>query len=482
MSIVPINIGSASNDGNGQDLRSGGQVINANFAELDQRTTAAQSAADAAQAKADAAIPTVALGESVPQLINGTVPASQLPSFVDDVLEFPTLADFPATGDTGKIYIAVNDGDSPSNPTRQYRWSGSAFVLIPSSPGSTDQVPEGSINQYFTQPRVRSTTLPGLDVLINSAIVATDTVLIALGKLQAQVTSKFSNPMTTIGDIIIGMASGVAQRLSIGSAGQVLTVSGGAPVWANPKDSLSPLSSSEISVTGAATLTAGRAHVCSAGNYTVTLPAAASSSNTFLSIRVAGGNGVITIKGNGSDTIDGKNTRQSWAYESCALFCDGSAWTKVAGKSIPMTCEMYPATEQVVAHNTVVKVPLNLAVLDNTSQMADAATNYRINIKRSAIYHIHAVICYQPGTQVMSMSQCRIHVNGTLAALGADIAFLDVPAAKAFYLQQVVELSLNAGDYVELYTFQQSASSVSRNLYVNNISYCYLSVYEKVDW
>lgn len=204
MSIDPINIGGAANDGNGQSLRSGGQVINANFAELDTRTTAAQAkaeqgvadagtaqaAAEAAQAKADAAIPGSAAGTSVAQLVNGVVPALQLPSYVDDVLEFSTLANFPATGETGKIYIAINDGDSPSNPTRQYRWSGTAYVMIPSSPGSTDQVPEGATNLYHTAARVRATLLTGLGSLVNSAIQATDSLLQAFAKLQGQINGK----------------------------------------------------------------------------------------------------------------------------------------------------------------------------------------------------------------------------------------------------------------------------------------------------
>lgn len=204
MSIDPINIGGAANDGNGQTLRSGGAVINANFAELDTRTTAAQAkaeqgvadagtaqaAAEAAQAKADAAIPGSAAGTSVAQLVNGVVPALQLPSYVDDVLEFPTLANFPATGETGKIYIAINDGDSPSNPTRQYRWSGTAYVMIPSSPGSTDQVAEGTTNLYHTADRVRATLLTGLGSLVNSAIQATDSLLQAFAKLQGQINGK----------------------------------------------------------------------------------------------------------------------------------------------------------------------------------------------------------------------------------------------------------------------------------------------------
>lgn len=47
-----------------------------------------------------------------------------------------------------------------------------------------------------------------------------------------------SNPMTTAGDIIKGGASGAAARLGIGSSGQVLTVSGGAPVWSTPSDDI----------------------------------------------------------------------------------------------------------------------------------------------------------------------------------------------------------------------------------------------------
>lgn len=62
----------------------------------------------------------------------GKVPAAQLPSFVDDVLEgYYYNSKFykedthttEITGETGKIYV-----DLPTNKT--YRWSGSAFVII----------------------------------------------------------------------------------------------------------------------------------------------------------------------------------------------------------------------------------------------------------------------------------------------------------------------------------------------------------------
>jgi hypothetical protein len=54
---------------------------------------------------------------------NGKVPSAQLPSFVDDVLEYANLAAFPTTGESGKIYIT-------QDTNKTYRWSGSAYVVI----------------------------------------------------------------------------------------------------------------------------------------------------------------------------------------------------------------------------------------------------------------------------------------------------------------------------------------------------------------
>ena len=80
---------------------------------------------------------------------SGLIPSALLPGFVDDVLEFANVAAFPATGETGKLYISLATN-------RQYRWSGSVYVEINPSPGSTDGVPEGSVNLYFTTARGQS--------------------------------------------------------------------------------------------------------------------------------------------------------------------------------------------------------------------------------------------------------------------------------------------------------------------------------------
>jgi hypothetical protein len=56
-------------------------------------------------------------------LVGGKVPAAQLPSFVDDVLEYDSVSAFPATGEAGRIFVAKD-----TNLT--YRWSGTQYVEI----------------------------------------------------------------------------------------------------------------------------------------------------------------------------------------------------------------------------------------------------------------------------------------------------------------------------------------------------------------
>ena len=52
--------------------------------------------------------------------------SSQLPSYVDDVLEYANFAALPTTGESGKIYVTID-----TNKT--YRWSGTAYTAISSS-------------------------------------------------------------------------------------------------------------------------------------------------------------------------------------------------------------------------------------------------------------------------------------------------------------------------------------------------------------
>lgn len=57
---------------------------------------------------------------------NGKVLTSQLPSFVDDVIEAENFTVLPTEGETGKIYVTLDNN-------KTYRWSGSAYVEISAS-------------------------------------------------------------------------------------------------------------------------------------------------------------------------------------------------------------------------------------------------------------------------------------------------------------------------------------------------------------
>ena len=59
-------------------------------------------------------------------LVDGKVPASQLPSYVDDVIEVANLTSLPAEGETSKIYITLDNNYT-------YRWSGSTYINISAS-------------------------------------------------------------------------------------------------------------------------------------------------------------------------------------------------------------------------------------------------------------------------------------------------------------------------------------------------------------
>ena len=80
---------------------------------------------------------------------SGKVPSAQLPSYVDDVLEYANLAAFPVTGSSGIIYVT-------QDTNKTYRWTGSAYVEISPSPGTTDSLTEGSTNLYYTNARARA--------------------------------------------------------------------------------------------------------------------------------------------------------------------------------------------------------------------------------------------------------------------------------------------------------------------------------------
>ena len=181
------------------------------YKELTRISGVASDALVLAESKADKATTLAGYGitdaatkidlASKADLVDGKVPAAQLPSFVDDVLEYDAMSSFPATGEDGKIYI-----DKETNKT--YRWSGTQYV---------------EISQSLALGETESTAYPG-----NKGKAATETAEAAYGVANSTAraivthTENKSNPHAVtaaqVGAVpLVEDASGEKTAVTIGS-------------------------------------------------------------------------------------------------------------------------------------------------------------------------------------------------------------------------------------------------------------------------
>lgn len=130
-----VDPGTATEVGQAADAKKTQEELNRILAKLaekaDSATTLAGYGITDAATKAELA--------AKADLVGGKVPAAQLPSYVDDVLEYDAMSAFPATGESGKIYVA-------KDTNLVYRWSGTQYVEISPSPVLDATVTETSSN------------------------------------------------------------------------------------------------------------------------------------------------------------------------------------------------------------------------------------------------------------------------------------------------------------------------------------------------
>jgi hypothetical protein len=108
----------------------------------------------------------------------------------DDALQTITIASQgnvqSVNTKTGAVVLTTTDISEGTNLYYTQARFNSAFTAK-----STSDLSEGT-NEYFTAARVRAVVLTGLSLATNTVISATDTVLSAFGKLQAQITANLS--------------------------------------------------------------------------------------------------------------------------------------------------------------------------------------------------------------------------------------------------------------------------------------------------
>lgn len=224
---------------------------------------------------------------------SGKVPSAQLPGYVDDVEEYDDLASFPAEGMAGKLYVAKDSN-------KVYRWSGSLYIEISASPGSTDAVPEGSTNLYYTNARA-SAAAP-----VQSVAGKTGAVTLAKGDVglsNVDNTSDMNKPVST------AMATALAGKqasLGTGTTSQYLR---GDLTWA-----AIPKAAKVLTVGVDANTIAGCIALCTSptatNNYVIEIPPGSYTEDLAIPGNVhlkglANPNDSLSVKITGQHTIQG---------------------------------------------------------------------------------------------------------------------------------------------------------------------------------
>lgn len=137
-------------------------------------------------------------------LVSGKVPSSQLPSYVDDIIEGYLLSNvfyvesshatvIPA--ETGKIYIDITSGQK----NKEYRYSGYTYVQITNGLiATTDDITEGTTNLFLTESRVLASLLSGLSAS-SGTFTSSSNLLTAFGKIKYLI----DNIATTYQEILV---------------------------------------------------------------------------------------------------------------------------------------------------------------------------------------------------------------------------------------------------------------------------------------
>ncbi len=269
--------------------------------------------------------------------------------------------------------------------------------------------------------------------------------------------------MTTAGDLEYLGAGGAVTRLPVGSAGQVLGVSGGLPAWVTGGggggDMLAAGVNAITTVTNAdanlayATWTVVKA---TTANHTVTLPAPALASGKpqLVAVKVdPASTKLVTLAPHAAETIDGASSRVLWAGEFAVLLTDGTNWFKVDGQSYPMACRLALSAAQSISNDTLTRVNLDTTLVDNTGLMADTS-NHRVAIQRAGSYVVTGTVSYPDEAGTVQVF-CFLYQNTT------KLGSAGVIGEPATVTGPVLPITAAAGDHIFLDAYEYGATSAN---------------------
>lgn len=196
------------------------------------------------------------------------------------------------------------------------------------------------------------------------------------------------NPMTAAGDLIVGGASGAAERLGVGTAGQILTVSGGTPAWVSPSSSSGVLADTVIGRNGSQTITtttytltatdSGKITIynnAASGTFTLPLSGSAAAGSVVFTFYGATSSGTLTIAAASGDTAPVVSTVT--AHNSLTVVNDGgTSWnvlTNTGGDPLAVVSSAAPVSTSSVVNLSYAQA--NFAALAGSASQTFAVAN-----------------------------------------------------------------------------------------------------------
>lgn len=289
-------------------------------------------------------------------------------------------------------------------------------------------------------------TLVNTEVSITAATTATISKMHVCSGTSANYTLGLPSPSGNTGKLLgVRMSPNLTKLVTL-DAGAGVTIGGKSTT----------LSGSITS--GATTLT-----VASAAGFPAANPFSIQIDSEIMSVTAGMGtttwtvsrgvNGTTAASHTSGVSVDWNRTLTFWANESITLLCDGSNWFKIAGVSIPMTCRMRHTIYEGYNNNTNTKVTLDTTDINNTGLMAGSS---KILILRTGVYAVKGAANYS-NIAASTNTQVNVYRNGS-AQFG-----LSITNGASSYPGLIApdDLTLFAGDYLELWVYQTTGTTVT---------------------
>ncbi len=202
-----------------------------------------------------------------------------------------------------------------------------------------------------------------------------------------------------------------------------------------------------------------RCDVNTTGSFTVTFPASPAANDRIGVILTVGSAAkTVTISGNGK-TLEGNHDSKLYREDDLLIFqYDGTEWQTIEDGLQPHQASMYDSNQQSMTNGAFTKLPFNTENYDYGG-IADPTTNHRFDILRPGRYDVEghwSINVYGYPKLIIA----AIYVNGSL------VCRVDLHSSHASANGVMVNktLDLAAGDYIELFGFQNAGTYSSYNL------------------